>query len=177
MAAGADFSSASSEFKALGAFFCNSCHFQLCHPSALRAHGERTPVFHILWPRSFRDHTIFGRGFNIINTLWRHFRATRSCRQVLLALRSRQTERPRLKKIDDQPRRSPPGVRAVEGGHGVGSGDPRYVAGQSEERTTPALFQKEISLRIFARLPRGRMRERATPTQGLLLKALCRRRN
>ena len=30
-----------------------------------------------------RDHTIFGRGFNIINTLWRHFRATRSCRQVL----------------------------------------------------------------------------------------------
>jgi hypothetical protein len=83
-------------------------------------------------------------------------RAVRSSRAAIPSNRKAWAQ-----KINDQPRRSPPGrgVRAVEGGHGVGSGDPRYVAGQSEERTTLALFQKEISLRIFARLPRGRIRE------------------
>jgi hypothetical protein len=141
----------------------NSCHFRLCHLSALRAHGElRARIPDLVAPRLPRPY---------------HFRARIQYYQYVVAPfpgdsvlpsgpfspRSRQTERPRLKKIDDQPRRSPPGrgVRAVEGGHGVGSGDPRYVAGQSEERTTLALFQKEISLRIFARLPQGRIRERA----------------
>src|SRR5271156_5135909 len=38
----------------------------------------------------------------------------------------------------------------TEGGHGVGSGDPRYVTGRSEECTTLALFQKAISGRNFA---------------------------
>src|SRR5271155_2594498 len=33
-------------------------------------------VRYILWVRGFRDHTIFGRGFNLFKPLRRHFRAT-----------------------------------------------------------------------------------------------------
>src|SRR5271163_4683191 len=78
---GADFSSASSDFKALGAFFCN---FVIL---SVRQREPRTvsclPVYHILWVRGLRAHTISGRGFNLFKLLRRHFRATPFCRQTL----------------------------------------------------------------------------------------------
>jgi hypothetical protein len=39
---------------------------------------RRAPVYHILWLRGFRDHTISGPGFNLFKSLRRHFRATPS---------------------------------------------------------------------------------------------------
>jgi hypothetical protein len=126
--------------------------------AALRAHGElRARIPHLVAsrlprPYHFRARTQYYQ--HVAAIFGRLCLAVRSSRAAIPSNR-----KPRLKKISNQPRRSPPGrsVRAVEGGHGVGSGDPRYVAGQSEERTALALFQKEISLRIFARIPRGRI--------------------
>jgi hypothetical protein len=84
--AGADFSSASSNFKALGAFFPFSATLQLCHSwivSRSRAGSARAPVYHILWVRVFRTHTISGPGFNLFKPLWRHFAAASFCRHAL----------------------------------------------------------------------------------------------
>jgi hypothetical protein len=36
----------------------------------------RQPLYHILWVRGFRGHTISGRGFNLLKPLRRHFPAT-----------------------------------------------------------------------------------------------------
>jgi hypothetical protein len=72
-ATGADFSFASSDFKTLGAFFCNFCNLVI--PAELRT-VSRAPVYYILWVRGFRDPTISGREFNLFNLLRRHFRAT-----------------------------------------------------------------------------------------------------
>src|ERR1700731_4317851 len=44
---------------------------------------SRPPVYHILWVRGFRAHTISGRGFNLFKWLGCHFRATPFCRQAL----------------------------------------------------------------------------------------------
>jgi hypothetical protein len=66
--AGADFSSASGDFKALGAFFCN-------FPTPEPPPASRAPVYQMLWVRGFRGHTICGRGFNLFKPLRRHFRA------------------------------------------------------------------------------------------------------
>jgi hypothetical protein len=41
------------------------------------------PVYHILWVRGFRAHTISRPGFNLFKPLRRHFRATPFCRQPL----------------------------------------------------------------------------------------------
>ena len=130
--------------------------------AALRAHGElRARIPHLVASRLPRPYHFRAR-IQSFQAVAAPFPGDSVLPSGPLAPRSRRTEKPRLKKstisLGDLPGR---GVRAVEGGHGVGSGDPRYVAGQSEERTTLALFQKEISLRIFARLPRGRIRERA----------------
>ena len=50
-----------------------------CRSSARSA----APVYHILWVRGFRAHTISGRGFNLFNPLRRHFRATPLYRRAL----------------------------------------------------------------------------------------------
>src|SRR5271163_3946574 len=90
---GADFSSASGDFKALGAFFCNSAALSFLPESRT---VNRAPVYHILWSRGFRDTTISGRGFNLIKPLRRHFRATPFC----LALSRRDpTETRRFKRL------------------------------------------------------------------------------
>jgi len=105
----ADFSSASSEFRALGAFFCNFPNRDLCHSrgsAARAAHGQ--PAYQILWVRGFRGHTISGRGFNLFKPLRRHFRATPVLPSSPLAPRSRGPKR--LGSKDRQSaRRSPPG--------------------------------------------------------------------
>jgi hypothetical protein len=44
---------------------------------------RRAPVYHILWLRGFRDHTISGPGFNLFKSLRRHFRATGQLRPSL----------------------------------------------------------------------------------------------
>jgi hypothetical protein len=44
--------------------------------------GRPRAVYHILWVRGSRAHTISGRGFNLFKPLRRHFRATPFCRQV-----------------------------------------------------------------------------------------------
>jgi hypothetical protein len=44
---------------------------------------SRAPVYHILWVRSFRAHTISRPGFNLFKPLRRHFPATPFCRQPL----------------------------------------------------------------------------------------------
>ena len=75
--AGADFSFASSDFKTLGAFFCNFPKPGSRHSrgsAARAAHGH--PPYQMLWVRGFRGHTISGRGFNLFKLLRRHFRAT-----------------------------------------------------------------------------------------------------
>ena len=75
--ASAYFSSASSEVKVLGAFFCNFLAArQPESPMVSRATG-----YQMLWVRGFRDHTISRRGFNLFKPLRRHFPAT--CRQTL----------------------------------------------------------------------------------------------
>jgi hypothetical protein len=75
---GADFSSASGDFKALGAFFCNSAALSFLPESRT---VNRAPVYHILWSRGFRDTTISGLGFNLFKPLRRHFEATPFCRR------------------------------------------------------------------------------------------------
>ena len=65
---GADFSSASLDCKALGAFFCN-------FPTPEPPPASRAPAYQMLWVRGFRGHTISGRGFNLFKALRRHFRA------------------------------------------------------------------------------------------------------
>src|SRR5271168_885110 len=67
------------------------------------AHGHRPPVYHILWVRGFRAHTISRRGFNLFKPLRRHFPATRCCRQVPhpLAPRCRRPKRS-VQKIEDR---------------------------------------------------------------------------
>ena len=72
-ATGADFSFASSDFKTLGAFFCNFCNLVILAESRT---VSRAPAYYILWVRGFRDPTISGREFNLFNLLRRHFRAT-----------------------------------------------------------------------------------------------------
>src|SRR5271163_1617646 len=74
---GADFSSASGDFKALGAFFCNSAALSFLPESRT---VNRAPVYHILWSRGFRDTTISGRGSNLSKPLRRHFEPTPFCR-------------------------------------------------------------------------------------------------
>ena len=59
------------------------------------------PVYHILWVRVFRDHTISGRGFNLFKPLRRHFRATPFCRQVL-SRRDPDDRNASVQKIDDR---------------------------------------------------------------------------
>ena len=76
---GADFSSASGDFKALGAFFCNSAALSFLPESRT---VNRAPVYHILWSRGFRATTISGRGFNLFKPLRRHFEATPFCRRA-----------------------------------------------------------------------------------------------
>jgi hypothetical protein len=78
--AGADFSFASSDFKTLGAFFCNFETLSFLRSSAV---AVTAPAYQILWVRGFRAHTISGRGFNLFKALRRHFRATPLCRQTL----------------------------------------------------------------------------------------------
>jgi hypothetical protein len=78
---GADFSPASSDFKALGAFFCNFVILAVRQPEPRTV--SRPPGYQILWVRGFRAHTISGRGFNLFKPLRRHFRATAFCRRVL----------------------------------------------------------------------------------------------
>ncbi len=76
--AGADFSFASSDFKTLGAFFCNFPKPGSRHSrgsAARAAHGH--PPYQMLWVRGFRGHTISGRGFNLFKLLRRHFRQLR----------------------------------------------------------------------------------------------------
>ena len=71
--AGADFSSASSDFKVLGALFCNFATLPFLR---LVAHGQpRARVPHLV-VRGFRAHTISRRGFNPFKPLRRHFPAT-----------------------------------------------------------------------------------------------------
>jgi len=79
-AAGADFSSASSEVKVLGVFFCN---FVIAARQAESRTVGRAPAYQVLWVRGLRAHTISGRGFNLFKALRHHFRATRPCRQTL----------------------------------------------------------------------------------------------
>ena len=98
-ATGADFSFASSDFKTLGAFFCNFCNLVI--PAESRT-VSRAPVYYILWVRGFRDHTISGRGFNLFNLLRRHFRATPFLPSGLLAPRFRRPKR-LCSKTDDRP--------------------------------------------------------------------------
>src|SRR5277367_2890518 len=78
---GADFSPASSDFKALGAFFCNFVILAVRQPE--RRTVSRPPGYQILWVRGVRAHTISGRGFNLFKPLRRHFRATPFCRRAL----------------------------------------------------------------------------------------------
>ncbi len=73
--AGADFSSASSDFKALGAFFCNFVFLAARQPESRTV--SRAPVYQILWVQGFRAHTISRPGFNLFKSLRRHFRAGR----------------------------------------------------------------------------------------------------
>jgi hypothetical protein len=87
MTLGADFNSASSEIKALGAFFCNGATARNFVVLAARQPESRAvsraPVHHMLWVRGFRDHTISRPGFNLFKPLPRHFPATPFCRQPL----------------------------------------------------------------------------------------------
>ena len=80
-APGADFSFASSEFKTLGAFFCNFATLSFLGRQPGVAHGQPcAPVPDLVGSR-FPSHTISGRGFNLFKPLRRHFRATPFCRQ------------------------------------------------------------------------------------------------
>ena len=63
-----------------------------CQPESRTV--SRAPVYHILWVRSFRGHTISGRGFNLFKPLRRHFRATPSVSRAAIPA----TETPRLKR-------------------------------------------------------------------------------
>jgi hypothetical protein len=63
--------------------------------------ASRAPVYHILWVRVFRDHTISGRGFNLFKPLRRHFRAIPFCRQVL-SRRDPDDRNASVQKIDDR---------------------------------------------------------------------------
>jgi hypothetical protein len=97
IAAGADFSSASSDFRALGAFFCNSCHFRLCHPSALRAHGElraRTTSCGLEPSETIP----FSGADSILSIRCGAISGRLGLAVSPLAPQSRRTERPRLKK-------------------------------------------------------------------------------
>jgi hypothetical protein len=94
-----DFSSASSDFKALGAFFCNLVSLAARQPESRAV--SRAPVYHILWVRGFRAHTIPGRGFNLFKPLRRHFRATPSCRQAI-SRRNPGDGNASVQKIDDR---------------------------------------------------------------------------
>jgi hypothetical protein len=98
-ATGADFSFASSDFKSLGAFFCNSCNLVI-HAESRTV--SRASAYYILWVRGFRDHTISGRGFNLFNLLRRHFRATPFLPSGPLAPRFRRPKR-LCSKTDDRP--------------------------------------------------------------------------
>jgi hypothetical protein len=70
-----------SDFKVLrgGKFPFPNCSFVILtarQPASRTV--SRAPVYHILWVRGFRGHTISGRGFNLFKPLQRHFRATPS---------------------------------------------------------------------------------------------------
>jgi len=62
--------------------------------SRSRARSAARPVYHILWVRSFRGHTISRRGFNLFKPLRRHFPAT----PISLSRHDPATETPRLKR-------------------------------------------------------------------------------
>jgi hypothetical protein len=70
----ADFSFALSDFKTLGAFFCNFCSLSFLRSSAWSARA------HLLYLVGSR---LPSREFNLFNLLRRHFRATPFCRQAL----------------------------------------------------------------------------------------------
>jgi hypothetical protein len=61
---------------------CNNENFLRRSRAAFCKSAERTAgrasVYHILWLRGLRDHTISGPGFNLFKWLRRHFRATPS---------------------------------------------------------------------------------------------------
>jgi hypothetical protein len=72
--------------------------------------ASRAPVYHILWVRVFRDHTISGRGFNLFKPLGRQFRANSVLPSGPVAPRSRRPKRLGSKDRRSA-RRSPPGRR------------------------------------------------------------------
>jgi hypothetical protein len=83
------FSSASSAFKALGAFFCN---FVIL--AARRPESRMAPVRQISWVRGFRALAISLREFNLFKLLRRHFPATGDSFAVGLSRRDPATETP-----------------------------------------------------------------------------------
>ena len=123
---GADFSFASSDFKALGAFFCNFPNWKFVPKPFARiylisiGYTESKPksflvIFSQLVSRSrarsaarpcttscgfarFRGHTISGRGFNLFKPLRRHFRAN----SVSLSHRDPGDRNASAQKIDDR---------------------------------------------------------------------------
>jgi hypothetical protein len=88
----------------LFSFFCNFVILATHPPESGTV--SRAPVYHILWVRGFRAHTISGRGFNFFKPLRRHFRPTPFCRPVL-SRRDSGNRNASFQKIDDQSRRSP----------------------------------------------------------------------
>src|SRR5271163_1997120 len=113
VAPGADFSFASSDFKTLGAFFCNFATLSFLGRQPEPRTVSRAPAYQILWVRGFRAHTISGRGFNLFKSLRRHFRATGRLRFLPSGPPAPRFRRPKLLGSKDRRGRACGSARSV----------------------------------------------------------------